>query len=605
MKVKFLSAEKSLFFLIPFLLCIYLVFRAILVPMGHDEVATFYYYVQTGSFLPFQFHNDANNHILNSFLTWIFYSLFGPSPFALRLANLLFAPLFFYFSYKLSTLVKDSFLRYSFFITLCLCHNFIEFFALSRGYGISMALLMGALWYLIRYAGESRIRNLLYCLVMTDLAVLANLTLINTLILVIAFLFFFTFRNKDFPVKKKLLSVAYSLAFGIIPLVIFVMILFRLRSGGDLYGGSELGFWRSTVKSLISLLFSPGTPAAGYIVLCIFILCLLLLVLSFLKKRYISVIRQSRTIFCFLLIGNIAATIAIAKLLHINYPEDRMGLYFYPLLAGSFIFLLDERMVLSKKIISLVLALPLILIPVHFLSHLNVTYASCSVSDNIPLRFYDKVEAAWIPGNLPPTIGSEHQGHFCWSWLAYRHGGNLSQEFWSEYPSTITDFIIAGPAAKEKVNGQYDSIDFNNVSGKYLLKRKHPVKMELLLSRSGIATPGMITKEFFTLSEGPADSLAGKSLYLGYDLNIASDENPLMAWIVTSVRDKDGKEIRYEYISLEWLRNQWKGGQGRFINGMLVYSLPQNSYSYDTYLWNERKSPLRIEKGSVNIYMVK
>jgi hypothetical protein len=89
--------DTSVFFLIAVAMAVYLVVRAILVPMAHDEIATFYYFVQSGKISPFLSNIDTNNHFLNSALTWVFYHLFGPSPLALRLSNLVFIPVFFYF----------------------------------------------------------------------------------------------------------------------------------------------------------------------------------------------------------------------------------------------------------------------------------------------------------------------------------------------------------------------------------------------------------------------------------------------------------------------------------------------------------------------------
>ena len=67
-------------------LCIYTALRAIHVPPIHDEAATFFFYIQRGSFLPFEAHWDAANHILNTGLATLSYNLLGrrcthkPSP---------------------------------------------------------------------------------------------------------------------------------------------------------------------------------------------------------------------------------------------------------------------------------------------------------------------------------------------------------------------------------------------------------------------------------------------------------------------------------------------------------------------------------------------
>ncbi|MFZ9295801.1 MAG: hypothetical protein ACO259_06275, partial [Bacteroidia bacterium] len=68
---------------------VFTVFRCYHIPLAHDEVATFYYYIQPGSFIPFYAHPDANNHVLNSVLAYFSYRLFGAAPWALRLPQCL------------------------------------------------------------------------------------------------------------------------------------------------------------------------------------------------------------------------------------------------------------------------------------------------------------------------------------------------------------------------------------------------------------------------------------------------------------------------------------------------------------------------------------
>ncbi|MGZ3867438.1 MAG: hypothetical protein ACXVC2_13055, partial [Bacteroidia bacterium] len=63
--------------------------RSYFVPFNHDESATFFFFIQSGKYMPFYADADANNHILNSILGNFCFHLFGSSPFALRLPNLL------------------------------------------------------------------------------------------------------------------------------------------------------------------------------------------------------------------------------------------------------------------------------------------------------------------------------------------------------------------------------------------------------------------------------------------------------------------------------------------------------------------------------------
>src|SRR6476469_5141313 len=63
--------------------------RSYFVPFNHDETATFFFFIQSGKYMPFHSAADANNHVLNSFLGNICFHLFGSSPLSLRLPNLL------------------------------------------------------------------------------------------------------------------------------------------------------------------------------------------------------------------------------------------------------------------------------------------------------------------------------------------------------------------------------------------------------------------------------------------------------------------------------------------------------------------------------------
>src|SRR3954465_10567066 len=59
--------------------------RCASVPFSHDEAATYFYYIQSGSFLPFSSHVDANNHFLLSACSWLCFKVAGPAKIVLRM----------------------------------------------------------------------------------------------------------------------------------------------------------------------------------------------------------------------------------------------------------------------------------------------------------------------------------------------------------------------------------------------------------------------------------------------------------------------------------------------------------------------------------------
>src|ERR1035438_6617895 len=104
------------------MLMAYLVLRARLVPFVHDE-CSFFPYIQSGKFLPGENGWDANNHFLNSAISYFFYRIFGSSELSLRLANLIFFPLFALYWYKLASLLDSAFIRRVFLISGLFAHN--------------------------------------------------------------------------------------------------------------------------------------------------------------------------------------------------------------------------------------------------------------------------------------------------------------------------------------------------------------------------------------------------------------------------------------------------------------------------------------------------
>src|SRR5690242_15215461 len=92
--MKEIFSIKNIYFISAFCLFVYLILRAAFVPPVHDEGSTFMHYIQRDEWQPFKAHWDANNHILNSFLSAQFFKIFGQGLIPLRLASLLFFPLF-------------------------------------------------------------------------------------------------------------------------------------------------------------------------------------------------------------------------------------------------------------------------------------------------------------------------------------------------------------------------------------------------------------------------------------------------------------------------------------------------------------------------------
>src|SRR5262249_14095880 len=137
--------------------------RATRVPLTYDEAASFIRYIDTS--VPSVFDTDAlsifnfevaTNHFLNTLFTKAWYLLAGGSEIVLRLPNLIGYAMFVGFSLLIFQRYVRPVVATAGFLLLNLNPYVLDFFTLSRGYGLSLGFLMGSLFYLFKFLDELR-----------------------------------------------------------------------------------------------------------------------------------------------------------------------------------------------------------------------------------------------------------------------------------------------------------------------------------------------------------------------------------------------------------------------------------------------------------------
>jgi len=181
---------------------IYVIVRAVRVPFTIDEAATYLNYVSSDVLGIFRF-DSTNNHFLNSLLTKLCWTLGGSSEFVLRLPNVLAYLIYLFFSFRLvHRFAKDKIIAVCGFLLLNLNPYVLDFFSLSRGYGLSLAFLTAALFFFLSFLGQTiegqpgQYRQLQLSLFAASLAVMSNFSLLNIYVSLAALAFgFFVFLN--------------------------------------------------------------------------------------------------------------------------------------------------------------------------------------------------------------------------------------------------------------------------------------------------------------------------------------------------------------------------------------------------------------------------
>ncbi len=281
-----IKRQTIIFSLLGGLWVTYLVIRAYYVPFTFDESATFFHFVHTGDFWFFSSLPDANNHFLNSLLTNVSYHIFGSSKLALRLPNLLSAIVFLFFLFRISLLIKSTGIRWVFILSLMFSHYFIEFFAVSRGYGLSMAFLFGALYHLMKFSSGNSIKHILYISLFLLLAEFSNLSILILSIAIIGYQLLLLILTKEFGIARKIYRLLLITFLQIAPLVFAAYYMFYLQDKGSLYYGDDSGFWSLTVMSLIQLLTGTKMIVFSIAVILFTVFLIITTIFLFWKNKF-------------------------------------------------------------------------------------------------------------------------------------------------------------------------------------------------------------------------------------------------------------------------------------------------------------------------------
>lgn len=561
-------------------------------PIVHDEAATYFYYINSFDFLPFYAHWDANNHILNSALSALTYYLFGSAEWSLRLPNVLSSVFYFYYVYKLSGFLRHSYLKYFFSSTLLLSHYFLEFFALTRGYGMSMAFLMGALYFFIQSMSSQKVVFQLNSAVYIILACLANLTLFNTFSLMFIYglvLYFISFKGS---LKDK-----GFLFYGL--LIVLVLLFFayygiELKRRGLLYYGGLSGFWTMTVETL--LLYIVGEfQISGILTAVIFLVWIFFFIKLYVDIKNIrSFLTQPVFFIGYLLLANIGMTLFLGHVLATNFPEDRTGLYFFPLFVMALFYTLDQISYHKMKAFVLVF----VFFPIHFLCKANLIYTSFWYMEYIPPAFYSYMEN-FSEDKLPASFGGYYSDESIWAYYRSRNKTNSSSQVqWSDFQTNIADYAIFRAARNQKIPPIYDTVIYDSISEKTLIKRRNSLQKKLYKHYLNISVKS--DQEHYNFCELSAiDDLKNKSIYVLFDFQIEAPSGYFPSFVVVSATDSSGKDVFYERVQFHWY---FQKQSPNIYFAMYSKALPENMSKLTIYLWNIEKKSFEIKKGKVSIF---
>ncbi|MCC6371716.1 MAG: hypothetical protein IT236_11975 [Bacteroidia bacterium] len=583
---KFYWLSSALVFVLVFLRCWQ-------VPMAHDEVATFNFYIQPGNFIPFLSHVDAMGHFLSTATAWLSFKVFGSSALALRLPVLLSFLVLVFAVFKLNNLFTSTVPKIILTFAFIFSYNFISFFSLCRGYGMSMAFLMLALFYFYSYARHFSFRHLAKFVGFSQLALSANLTLVFVLLITTGILVALQLKNKLFFTFRNIILLVIHLAL----IGFWVKFAFFLQDSGALYYGGGDSYWTVTFLSLIELMTLKNTLVTLVVVLLFGIM------LAYFIKRIIAdkleFIFTNRFALSFIsLVVLMIAFYLLKKLFHVNYPEDRAGLFFYAFFILSLCYLVNE---LKRPLSLAFLAVPLFFV-IQLAFSYNTRVHPWRIYETIPQRFYDLVSKEQQQSAQPITIAGTRLKEFIFGFLNYNGTVKLSHMTSPEQLQMNADYAVAYASEKQYYEPYYTEIAKEDDWNFRLLKRKTPIERELIYaSQNNLFFTG--NYEYYNAYERLDTTYnSNHPLMAEFELSVKKAPVPLNAWLVLQM-DAAGENENSQFVRvpLNLINYNWNG-ISKFKTCVLAGNTPLKVKRVVCYLWNIDQQEIDINIHSFRLF---
>lgn len=575
--------------------------RSYLVPFNHDETATFFYFIQSGKYMPFRSAIDANNHVLNSMLGNVCFHLFGSSPFSLRIPNLVGLVILILATYKVSKILNQFGSKILLMAGLLLSFHWLSFFSACRGYGLSMTMLMMGIAFMLDYINNTENKSgFIFSILFWQLAISANLILIIVVLLLSALLLFIQVLHKK--VINLIIITTWLIHFAVI--YYWLSFSFYLQENGALYYGEGIDYWDVTFASLVQLLVGNYNVFIKWIV---FILIISTIIACFflhkkdLLNAKIQLKRPSFSILFFVILSALVLGFYLMnKILGVNYPEDRTGLFFYVFFVLLLSFTLDKFSVKLNSIIGFIIG---VLFFVHFLVNLNFRKHSLNVYETIPEHFYTTLLNEQKKSEELITIGGHRVRELFYAFINYRHRGLLNPADPAELMQMNCDYYIATKQEEKYFRPYYDIIDTEPDWGFLILKRKEKIKRNKVLELNNIYIKKN-QNEFIEIYEQTDTIFANtKPLISEINFNIEKFPIPVNAWLVLQVNDSLDQNVYFKRYPLQWTADDLNGKQNLRYS-LITGNLPSKSKKIVFFIWNIEQKPISMKVNSLKLFQI-
>ena len=388
-----------------FLLACLVAFRAVVMPVTHDEASTWLNYRHYNLWLCLSDYwcwHTANNHWLNTLLMQWSGDLFGEVAWALRLPNVIAGGSYFLVAALICfRYVASPVLRAAGFFLLCAHLYLLDFFSLFRGYGLMVSFTLWAIYCFLRYSEGYSFRWLLCTLLAMVLAVFSNFTALLPFVSFGVAWCFLLLLNKRYSLLLKHGALWVSIV------LIFTFLLaypIRLLNGSSEFEWGSEGLTAMMTDLMNNLLYGRsylGALSSTYFVWLGVMIFVLLGIMSLVNKPVNS--KNPILISLVLLIANFVLVVLHQKLTGSQAPIGRKSIYLIPFLFVPLV--LGLNFITSRK-----LFIPVsVFVSGLLLFHTYRVYSPASCREWYYDAYYPELFSATLPAVVPGdsiTLGS-------------------------------------------------------------------------------------------------------------------------------------------------------------------------------------------------------
>jgi hypothetical protein len=282
----------------------------------------------------------TNNHILNTLIIKGLFSLFGMNHSLARVPSLLGFLMYFYCSYRFSKkYITDDALSVMFLTVMCCNPYLLDFFALARGYGLSIGLMMVSIYFgaNVVFQKASTKYDLPISILAAILSVYAQFASlhfylgINLLLFLYALNQWITHSN-----KKEFINtiVTQIIGFGVLVALVYLPFKAIIRDNQIAYYGAD-GFWENTISTVIyNSVYAQGyfsdatTPIFKRLLLLVFFIVVAKIAYNLGQKKITESERAYPSVFVVLLFSCTAVSVILQfHLLKNQFFSDSGGFF--------------------------------------------------------------------------------------------------------------------------------------------------------------------------------------------------------------------------------------------------------------------------------------